>query len=146
MNATNLARALGALPDRLPMVINDRAIVAIETATGRIRRDIMGPSFAELPDKPRDTAIVLRPGSGDAITVRDAIAFLCLTDHADLPIFVHGAPVDGVETAQRRLDPVTGLYRTVRGDRLGERVVTPVHWSELSTGEQALSQVWIEQP
>lgn len=144
MTGADLARALGALSARMPMVVNDLPVVEIAVASGRIRRDVMGDAFAEMHDKPRDDAIVLRPGAGTPITVRDAVSFLASPEHADLPVFVHGGAVDGIETVQRRHDPASGRFPAVRGDRIADRMATPVHWSELSTGEQALSQVWTQ--
>lgn len=145
MNAHDLAGRLKTFTGHLGIVINDMAATTIETASGRVRRDVMFTSFREMPDKPRDTVIVLRAGIGPAITVKQAIDFLSQPEHADVPVFINGEPVAGFEPTSRRLNPKTGRHVLTQGGRGSDAMVSPVHWSELSTGDQAVSQVWTEQ-
>ena len=145
MQASDLANLLTGFAGDLRLVINDLAVTSIETATGRIRRDIMTTSFLEMPDKPRDTVLVPCSSIGPAMTVREAVALLSLPGHADLPIFIHGEAVHGVEMVQRRLDAQTGRYPHARRSRKTDDMVTFVHWTELSDGHQALSQIWTKQ-
>ena len=139
MKTQDAIAALKHMNGRLPVVINTKAVTRVAVEHGRIRRDLMSTTFREMPDKPRDAAVVLHAGPGDAMSVKDIVASLGACE--DLELFVNGEQVSGFEVAHRRMDGTRTLY--LRSASPNVDVVTPTQWSEGSDGERRQSDVWV---
>ncbi len=132
MTAAEIAATLENVPGRMPVVVNGRPVTAVEVAGGRIRRDMMDVSLVELPEKPRDMALVLRMDEGSGLTVDEVRKALLAEGGMDL--FVWGEQVSSM----------TVLEASARGRGAKGKVASPMHWTELSDGTQDETHVWLE--
>lgn len=132
MKAADIAAGMRDVPGRIPVVVNGMAVLAVEVAGGRIRRDMMDVSFTEMPDKPRDLALVVRMGEGRGMTV-DEVRTALLTN-GEMEIFVWGENVSSIS--------VVAACTWRRGAK--GKVAVPMHWTEMSDGRQHETHVWAE--
>jgi len=138
MKARQLAATLVHGPRRIPVVVNGHGVLAVEVAHGRIRRDVMGVSFSEMPDKPRDEALAIRFGDGETMTL--AAVQAALEAHGDLEVFVWGTQISAIRYVEAYYDRAKGRHVFWRGT--GEMVATPLHWTELSDGTRDEIHIW----
>lgn len=138
ITASALARALVHGPRKIPVVVNGYGLQAVEVAHGRIRHDILGNSFSEMPDKPRDAALVLRFTSCEPMTLAEVQA--AFEAHGDLEVFVWGTPVSAIRYVEAYYDRAKERHVFWRGTR--EMVATPLHWTELSDGTMDETYIW----
>lgn len=138
ITARELARTMVHGPRGIPMVVNGWGVQAVEVAHGRLRRDVMGVSFSEMPDKPRDAALVLRFTDCEPMTLAQVQAVF--EEHGDLEVFVWGTPVSAIRYVETYYDHEKRRHVFCRGTH--EMVSTPLHWTELSDGTRDETYIW----
>lgn len=138
ITARMLAREMVHGPRRIPVVVNGWGLQAVQVAHGRLRRDVMGASFSEMPDRPRDTALVMRFTDCTPMTLAETQAVL--EEHGDLEVFVWGTPVSAVRYVEAYYDREKRRHVFWPGTR--EMVATPLHWTEISDGTQEETYIW----
>jgi hypothetical protein len=144
MRIGDLAVLLDARPAHLAVFLRDTPVTGLTGLSGRIRRDVMGSTFSEMPDKPRDevltpdVAVNDETGRLPVLKARELRRLLDLHD-PETELFIDGDPVDGLDERRGRISMRNGRP-SFRSDPVGGRdvVLTFTRWTELSDGTRHL--------